>query len=77
MIMRRRAFLHASLMTSAGAIGVAGSLPRASAQDFPSRTVRLVVGFAPGGTTDFVARLVGEKMGGILGQRFVVDNKSA
>jgi tripartite-type tricarboxylate transporter receptor subunit TctC len=35
----------------------------------------MVVGFAPGGTTDFVARLVGEKMGGTLGQRFVVDNK--
>lgn len=73
--MHRRAFLRVSLMTSAGAIGVAGSLPRVMAQDYPSRPIQLVVGFAPGGTTDFVARLVGEKMGDTLGQRLVVDNK--
>lgn len=73
--MHRRAFLRVSLMTSAGAIGVAGSLPRVMAQDYPSRPIQLVVGFAPGGTTDFVARLIGEKMGDTLGQRLVVDNK--
>lgn len=73
--MRRRAFLRASLTTSAAAIGLMGSLPRAMAQDYPSRPIQLVVGFAPGGTTDFVARLVGERMGDILGQRLVVDNK--
>jgi tripartite-type tricarboxylate transporter receptor subunit TctC len=74
--MHRRAFLRVSLTTSAAAIGLAGSLPQALAQDYPSRTIQMVVGFAPGGTTDFVARLVGEKMGDILGQRFVVDNKA-
>jgi tripartite-type tricarboxylate transporter receptor subunit TctC len=73
--MHRRAFLRASLTTSVAAIGLAGSLPQAMAQDYPSRTIQMVVGFAPGGTTDFVARLVGEKMGDTLGQRFVVDNK--
>ncbi len=73
--MHRRAFLRVSLTTSAAAIGFVGSLPQAMAQDFPSRPIQLVVGFAPGGTTDFVARLVGEKMGGILGQRLIVDNK--
>jgi tripartite-type tricarboxylate transporter receptor subunit TctC len=73
--MHRRAFLRVSLTTSAGAIALAGSLPRAMAQDYPSRPIQLVVGFAPGGTTDFVARLVGEKMGDALGQRLVVDNK--
>lgn len=73
--MHRRAFLRASLTASTAALGLAGSLPQALAQDYPSRPIQLVVGFAPGGTTDFVARLVGEKMGNILGQRFVVDNK--
>ena len=72
--MHRRAFLRVSLASSAATIGL-GALPRAFAQDYPSRPIQLVVGFAPGGTTDFVARLVGEKMGDSLGQRFVVDNK--
>jgi tripartite-type tricarboxylate transporter receptor subunit TctC len=72
--MRRRAFLLVSLASSAATIGL-GALSRAFAQDYPSRPIQLVVGFAPGGTTDFVARLVGEKMGDSLGQRFVVDNK--
>jgi tripartite-type tricarboxylate transporter receptor subunit TctC len=73
--MHRRTFLHVSLTACTVALGLAGSLPHALAQDYPSRTIQMVVGFAPGGTTDFVARLVGEKMGDILGQRFVVDNK--
>ena len=72
--MHRRAFLRVSLASSAATIGL-GALSRAFAQDYPSRPIQLVVGFAPGGTTDFVARLVGEKMGDSLGQRFVVDNK--
>jgi tripartite-type tricarboxylate transporter receptor subunit TctC len=73
--MHRRTFLRASLTTSIAAIGLAGSLPQAFAQDYPSRPIRVVVGYAPGGTTDFVARLVGEKMGDILGQRLLVENK--
>jgi tripartite-type tricarboxylate transporter receptor subunit TctC len=73
--MHRRAFLRASFTSSAAAIGLAVSLPQAFAQDYPSQTIQLVVGFAPGGTTDFVARLVGEKMGDSLGQRLIVDNK--
>jgi tripartite-type tricarboxylate transporter receptor subunit TctC len=45
------------------------------AQDFPARPLRLVVAFAPGGTTDYVARLVAEKAGAIIGQNVVVENK--
>ena len=47
----------------------------AQAQDFPSRPVRIVVAFPPGGPTDFVGRLVADKMTALLGQRVYIDNK--
>jgi tripartite-type tricarboxylate transporter receptor subunit TctC len=47
----------------------------AKAQDFPTRPVRIVVAFPPGGPTDFVGRLVADKMTRLLGQRVYIDNK--
>jgi tripartite-type tricarboxylate transporter receptor subunit TctC len=48
----------------------------ASAQQYPSRPVRVIVPFPPAGPTDYVARIVAQKLGESLGQQFVVDNRS-
>ncbi len=47
----------------------------AAAQSYPVRPVRLVVGFPPGGGTDIVSRLIGQKMSESLGQQIIVDNR--
>ncbi|MEO8652624.1 MAG: tripartite tricarboxylate transporter substrate binding protein [Ramlibacter sp.] len=52
------------------------ALPAALAQDYPSRPVRLVVPFAPGGFTDVVARILGQKLSVAMDQPFVVENKA-
>ncbi|MFZ2079034.1 MAG: tripartite tricarboxylate transporter substrate binding protein [Xanthobacteraceae bacterium] len=67
----RRKFLH----LAAGAAALP-ALPRvASALDYPTRPVRIIVGYAPGGTNDISARLMGQWLSERLGHQFVIENR--
>jgi tripartite-type tricarboxylate transporter receptor subunit TctC len=61
------------LAASAAAIAVAR---RARAETYPSRPVRVIVPFAAGGSTDFTARLIAQRLSERFGQQFVVENRS-
>ena len=67
----RRQFLH--LAAAAAALLAVSRFARA--QTYPSRPVRIVVGFAAGGPNDILARLIGQWLSERLGQQFVVENR--
>jgi tripartite-type tricarboxylate transporter receptor subunit TctC len=68
----RRTFLH----LAAGAAALPAVSRIAGAQTYPTRPVRLIVGFAPGGTTDITARLIGQWLSERLGQQFLIENRT-
>src|SRR6516164_2363882 len=67
----RRNFLH----LAAGAAALPAVSRIARAQAYPTRPVRWIVGFAPGGGNDIVARLMGQWLSERLGQPFVIENR--
>ena len=67
----RRQFLH--LAASAAALPTVSRLARAQA--YPIRPVRIIVGFPAGGTTDVIARLMGQWLSERFGQQFVIENR--
>jgi tripartite-type tricarboxylate transporter receptor subunit TctC len=68
----RRQFLH--LAASAATLPAVSRF--AWAQTYPARPVRLIVGFAPGGSADIKARLLGQQLSERLGQQFVIENRT-
>jgi tripartite-type tricarboxylate transporter receptor subunit TctC len=70
--MRKASVLLCSLV--AVTVAVMGA-PTAQAQDWPSKNIRLVVGFGAGGPTDIPARFIADKLGTRLGRRVLVENK--
>lgn len=68
--------MHRRILLAAVPLSLYAVSPLAHAQAYPAKPVRLIVPFAPGGTTDIVARVVAEKINGPLGQTMVVENKA-
>src|SRR5205823_9729807 len=70
----KNVMMHA--ITSIAALLFCGVSANTSAQAYPTKPIRLVVGFAPGGAADTVARSVGEALGRELGQPIVIENRA-
>jgi tripartite-type tricarboxylate transporter receptor subunit TctC len=68
--------LRTTLSVLAGLALLAWAAPAASAADYPTRPVTLVVAFPPGGASDVLARILGRKLEQVLAQPFVIDNRS-
>src|SRR6266496_3696646 len=67
----RRKFLH----LAAGAAALPAASRVAWAQAYPSRPVRIIIGFAPGGVVEIVARLIGQWLSERLGQPFIIESR--
>jgi tripartite-type tricarboxylate transporter receptor subunit TctC len=74
-MLQRRQFLHAALAGTAISLGT-GHRALAQGDTWPSRPVRIIVAWAPGGAVDTIARRLGEKLSEQLGKPVVVENKS-
>src|SRR4029077_14893486 len=72
---RMRLSRRQSLHLAAGAVVLPALLCIARAQVYPSRPVRIIVGWAAGGASDIAARLIGQWLSERLGQQFIIENR--
>lgn len=70
----RRVLLRHAALVMAALFGVA-AVPVCAQNDYPTKPIRLMVGYSAGGPTDVLARVLGQDLGAFLGQAVVVDNK--
>src|SRR5262249_8213547 len=70
-LLMRRSLVYALIVWGVALL----SAPAGAAEDYPNRPVRLVIGFAPGGTTDISARLIAQALSELWGQQVVVENR--
>ena len=74
MINYRRTLIH-GIAAAAVALMAAPAIAQTPTSNWPNKPIRYIVNFAPGGTTDILARTIGERLGAALGQPIVVENK--
>ena len=72
MLIQRRQFLR----MATGAAALVGAARTVAAQTYPAQPARIIVGFAAGGATDIVARLMAQWLSDRLGQPFIVENRT-
>src|ERR1035437_6664359 len=63
-----------AVLALAALLSFAGGAP--AQQAYPNKPIRVINGFAPGGSYDYIARLLGQKLGDTVGWKFVVDSKT-
>src|SRR5688500_19459661 len=68
--------LQKAAIAAVAAAAVVASVPGLAQEKFPTKPVRLIVGFSPGSATDFTARVFGQKLSDIWGQPVVIENRS-
>lgn len=67
--------MHRLLVLGLSILGIWSSAPSLACAEYPTHPVTLVVAFTPGGPSDVLARIIGKKLGELLGQPFVIENR--